>query len=76
MEQHTGSKSGKDSVKAVCCHPAYLTSMQSTSYKMTGWMNGDLTNLALHERLPEILIVPREETHTAAAARYFAALKW
>ena len=29
--------------------------------------HGDLTNLALHERLPEILIVPREETHTAAA---------
>ena len=31
--------------------------------------HGDLANLALHERLPEILIVPREETHTAAAAR-------
>ena len=29
--------------------------------------HGDLTNLALHERLPEILIVPRKETHTAAA---------
>ena len=31
MEQQTGSKSGKEYVKAVCCHPAYLTSMQSTS---------------------------------------------
>ena len=30
-EQQTGSKSGKESVKAVYCHPAYLTSMQSTS---------------------------------------------
>ena len=31
MEQHIGSKSGKEYVKAVYCHPAYLTSMQSTS---------------------------------------------
>ena len=31
MEQHTGSRSGKEYVKAVYCHPAYLTSMQSTS---------------------------------------------
>ena len=31
MEQWTGSKSGKEYVKAVYCHPAYLTSMQSTS---------------------------------------------
>ena len=31
MEQQTGSKEGKESVKAVYCHPAYLTSMQSTS---------------------------------------------
>ena len=31
MEQHTGSKSGKEYVKAVYCHPAYLTYVQSTS---------------------------------------------
>ena len=31
MEKQTGSKLGKEYVKAVCCHPAYLTSMQSTS---------------------------------------------
>ena len=31
MEQQTGSKSGKEYIKAVCCHPAYLTYMQSTS---------------------------------------------
>ena len=31
VEQQTGSKSGKEYVKAVCCHPAYLTYMQSTS---------------------------------------------
>ena len=34
MEQQTGSKSGKESIKAVYCHPAYLTYMQSTSWKM------------------------------------------
>ena len=38
MEQQTGSKSGKDYVKAVYCHSAYLTDMQSTSCKMPGWM--------------------------------------
>ena len=37
MEQQTGSKSGKEYVKAVYCHPAYLTSMQSTSGEMLGW---------------------------------------
>ena len=31
VEQQTGSKSGKEYVKAVCCHPAYLTYMQSIS---------------------------------------------
>ena len=38
MEQQTGSKLGKEYVKAVCCHPAILTYMQSTSSKMLGWM--------------------------------------
>ena len=33
-----GSKSGKEYIKAVYCHPAYLTYMQSTSCKMPGWM--------------------------------------
>ena len=39
MEQQTGSKSGKEYVKAVYRHPAYLTCMQSTSCEMPGWMN-------------------------------------
>ena len=39
MEQQTGSKLGKEYVKAVYCHPAYLTYMQSTSCEMQGWMN-------------------------------------
>ena len=38
MEQQTGSNLGKEYVKAVYCHPAYLTYMQSTSRKMPGWM--------------------------------------
>ena len=36
MEQQTGSKSGKEYIKAVYCHPAYLTYMQSTSWEMPG----------------------------------------
>ena len=42
MEQQTVSKLGKVYVKAVYCHPAYLTSMQSTSGKMPGWMKHKL----------------------------------
>ena len=38
MGQQTGSKLGKEYVKAVYCHPAYLTSMQSTSCEMLGWV--------------------------------------
>ena len=38
MEQQTGSKLGKEYVKAVYCHPAYLTYIQSTSCKLPGWM--------------------------------------
>ena len=36
-EQKTGSKLEKEYVKAVYCHPAYLTYMQSTSWEMLGW---------------------------------------
>ena len=38
IEQWTGSKLGKEYVKAVYCHPTYLTYMQSTSCEMPGWM--------------------------------------
>ena len=37
MEQQTDSKSGKEYIKAVYCHPAYLTYMQSMSWEMPGW---------------------------------------
>ena len=42
MEQQTGSKLEKEYVKAVYCHPAYLTYMQSTSCEMLGWMKHKL----------------------------------
>ena len=42
MEQQTGSKSGKEYIKVVYCYPAYLTSMQSTSWETLGWMKHKL----------------------------------
>ena len=42
MEQQTGSKSGKEYIKAVYCHLAYLTYMQSISHEMPGWMKHKL----------------------------------
>ena len=42
MEQQTGSKLGKEYIKAIYCHLAYLTYMQSTSCKMLGWMKHKL----------------------------------
>ena len=42
MEQQTGSKLEKEYIMAVCCHPAYLTYMQSTSCEMLGWMKHKL----------------------------------
>ena len=53
MEQQTGSKLGKEYVKAIYCHPDYLTYMQSTSCEMPGWMRHKLES-----RLPgEISII-------------------
>ena len=42
MEEQTGSKLGKEYIKAVYCHPAYLTSVQSRSCEMLGWMKHKL----------------------------------
>ena len=49
MEQQTGSKSGKEYIKAVYCHPAYLTYMWSTSREMLGWMKHKLESILLGE---------------------------
>ena len=48
MEQQTGSKLGTEYIKAVYCHPAYLTYMQNTSCEMLDWMKHELES-----RLPE-----------------------
>ena len=58
MEQQTGAKLGKEYIKAIYCHPAYLTYMQSTSYEMPGWMKHKLES-----RLPgEITISDTQMT--------------
>ena len=48
MEQQPGSKLGKEYVKAIYCHPAYLTYMQSTSWETLGWKKHKFES-----RLPE-----------------------
>ena len=78
MEQQTGSKLGKEYVKAVYCHPAYLTAMQSTSCEMPGWMKHKLksrlrninnlryadgtTLMAESEELKRLLMKVKEES--------------
>ena len=49
MEQQTGSKSGKEYIKAVYCYPGYSTYMQSTSCEMLGWMKYKLESRLLGE---------------------------
>ena len=49
MEQQTGSHLGKEYIKAVYCHPAYLTYMQSTLHEMLGWMKYKLESRLLGE---------------------------
>ena len=49
MEQWAGSKSAKKYVKAVYCHPTYLTYMQSTSWEMPDWMKHKLESRLLGE---------------------------
>ena len=49
MEQQSGSKSGKEYVKAVYCHPACLTYMQSTSWETLGWKKHKLESRLVGE---------------------------
>jgi len=49
MERQTGCKQEKEYFKAVYCHPAYLTSMQSTSSEMLGWKKHKLESRLLGE---------------------------
>ena len=49
IEQQIGAILGKEYVKAVYCHPAYLTSMQSTLWEMLGWKKHKLESRLLEE---------------------------
>ena len=49
MEQQTASKQEKEYIKAVYCHPAYLTSMQSIAWEMLVWMKHKLESRLLRE---------------------------
>ena len=51
MDQQTGSKSGKKYVKAVYCHPAYLTYMQNTSCKILDWIKHKLESRLLERNI-------------------------
>ena len=51
MKQQTGSKLGKECIRAVYCHPVCLTYMQSTSCKMLGWMKHKLESTLQGEML-------------------------
>ena len=57
IEQQTGFKSGKEYIMAVYHHPAYSTYMQSTSWKMTGWMKHKLES-----RLPGEISITLDDT--------------
>ena len=59
MEQQTGSKLGKEYIKTVYCHPAYLTHMQSRPWEMLGWMKQKLKS-----RLPEELTITSDSQMT------------
>ena len=64
MEQWTGSKLGKEYVKAAYCHLVYLTYMQSTSHEMLGWIKHKLES-----RLPgEISITSDMQNDTTLMA--------
>ena len=70
MEQWTGSKLGKEYIKAIYCHPAYLTYIQSTSCKMLGWMKHKLES-----RLPGEISYLRYAEHTTLMAESEEELK-
>ena len=63
-EQRTGSKLGKEYVKTICCHPIYLTSMQSTLCEMPGWMNHKLES-----RLPREISITSDMQMTPSYGR-------
>ena len=71
MEQQTGSKLGKEYIKAVYSHPASLTYMQSTSRKMLGWKKHKLESRLLGE-----ISVTSDMQMTPSAYESEEELKW
>ena len=70
MEQQAGSKLGKEYVKAVYCHPAYLTYIQSTTCEMLGWMKQKLES-----RLPGEISITSDMQKTPLMAQSEEELK-
>ena len=85
MEQRTGSKPGKEYVKAVYCHPVHLTYIQSTSWEMLGWMKHKLksrlpgeisinsdtqTLMAESEELKNLLMKVKKESKNVGLKQY------
>ena len=63
MEEQTGSKLEKDCIKAVYCHPANLTYMQSTLCEMLGWVNHKLESKLIGE-ISTTITLGRERKET------------
>ena len=70
MEQQTGSKLGKEYIKAVYCHPAYLTYIQSTSCEIPGWMKHKLELIFLLA-----ILIPACVSSSPAFHMMYSALK-
>ena len=70
MEKRTGSKLEKEYIKALYCHPAYLTAIQSTSCKMPGWMKHKLES-----KLPGEISVTSDADDTTLMAESKEELK-
>ena len=62
MEQWIGSELGREYVKAIYCHPAYLTYMQNTSCEMLGWMKHKLES-----RVPREISITSDKQMTPAS---------
>ena len=73
MEKWTGFKLGKEYIRAVYCHPAYLTNMQSTSCEMPGWMKhkpesrllGEISITSDTQMTPPLMAENTEELRTS-----------
>ena len=68
MEQQTGSKLGKAYVKAIYCHPAYLTYMQSTSLETLDWKKHKLESRLLGEQCQTLFLGAPKSLQMVTAA--------